>query len=469
MASTVETIRQLTIQARTVGVDEARQKLENTSRSLGTMEGALARVERAYEPLRTATEKLTSVSRTLTLAVAAGTITQERSNQLYDLAVDKLTGYTRAVQQATTAEIRAREARDTAARAAAQSSQNALNQRLGVGTGPARDYQADFRAAAAAADALQGKLVPLIGVQQRYLAALTEIGGAQRAGIITVEQAIEARARETASYQRNLEVIERTKVAVQAANQAVVNKQLGVAAPSGRDGGADMEAAIQAAERLRGKYDPLFAAQMSYRASLAEVRSLHSTGAITQDQYAAAVDRVKTAFVAQMEAQGRSSVSTRAAAAAAKEAAAAEEARAAAAAKWNALSMVGAQAYREATDPNARASARLSSLSGPAPMSATEKNALAAAVDPLADAMQKRDRQLAKAETALKAGAINEEGYRRSVAQTTAVYMAQERAIGTFIRNTEQAAKGAKLSASRSRTSASSSTTWPPRWRAASR
>ncbi|OAS26283.1 phage tail length tape measure family protein [Methylobacterium platani] len=447
MASTVETIRQLTIQARTVGVDEARQKLENTSRSLGTMEGALARVERAYEPLRTATDKLTAVSRTLTLAVAAGNITQERSNQLYDQAVDKLTGYSRIVQQATTAEIRAREAREASARAAARLSQDSLNSRLGVRTAPARDYEADFRAAAAAADALQGKLVPLIGVQQRYLAALTEIGGAQRAGIITVDQGIEARARETASYQRNLEVIERTRVAVQAANQAVVNKQLGVAAPSGRDGGADMEAAIQAAERLRGKYDPLFAAQMTYRASLAEVRSLLSTGAITQDQYAAAVDRVKTAFVAQMEAQGRSSVATRAAAAAAKEAAAAEEARAAAAAKWNALSMVGAKAYREATDPNARANARLSSLSGPAPMSAAERDALAAAVDPLADAAQKRDRQLALADRALKTGAVNEEGYRRSVAQTTAVFMAQERAIGTFIRNTEQAAKGAKLSA----------------------
>lgn len=446
MASTVETIRQLTIQARTVGVEEARQKLENTSRSLGTMEGALARVQRAYEPLYTATEKLASVSRTLTLAVAAGNIGQERANQLYDKAVDKLTGYSRIVAQATTAEIRAREAREASARAAAQLSQSTLNARLGVGAGPARDYEADFRAAAAAADALQGKLVPLIGVQQRYLAALTEIGGAQRAGIITIDQAIEARARETASYQRNLDVIERTKTAVQAANQAVVNRQLGVSAPSGRDGASDMEAAIQSAERLRAKYDPLFAAQTAYRAQLAEVRSLLDTGTITQDQYAAAVTRVKTAFVAQMEAQGRSSVASREAAAAAKEAAAAEEARAAVAAKWQALSAQGAQAYREATDPNARASARLSSLNGPAPMTAAERQALAAAVDPLADAAQKRDRQLALADKALKTGAINEEGYRRSVAQTTAVFMAQERAIGTFIRNTEQAAKGAKLS-----------------------
>ncbi len=300
MATNLETIRRIKIEAQVSGVEQATARLNDTSRAIGTMEGAVARARRAYDPLFTATERLAAVQRTATLAVAAGNLTQEEASRLYEQAANKITGYGRELERVTRLEIQARAAREASARAVAQANQGALNQRLGVGAGPARDYEADFRAAAIAADALQGRLVPLIGIQQRYLAVLAEIGGAQRAGIITTEQAIDARVREAASYQRNLDTIERTKAAAAAANQTAINQRFGIGAAPSRDAAADFQAAATAADNLRARYSPLFAAQRQYLAALAEIKEASKAGILTENERAAALERTKAAFAAQV-------------------------------------------------------------------------------------------------------------------------------------------------------------------------
>ncbi|MBB2832393.1 UNVERIFIED_ORG: hypothetical protein GGD51_002522 [Rhizobium esperanzae] len=55
-------------------------------------------------------------------------------------------------------------------------------------------------------------------------------------------------------------------------------------------------------ERLRAKYNPLFAAQQSYAASLKEIKSAHALGAISATEMTTALDREKSAFTSQIAA-----------------------------------------------------------------------------------------------------------------------------------------------------------------------
>ncbi|MBB4290612.1 hypothetical protein GGE16_002652 [Rhizobium leguminosarum] len=55
-------------------------------------------------------------------------------------------------------------------------------------------------------------------------------------------------------------------------------------------------------ERLRAKYNPLFAAQQSYAASLKEIKATHALGAISASEMTSALDREKSAFTSQIAA-----------------------------------------------------------------------------------------------------------------------------------------------------------------------
>lgn len=200
----LETIRQLTIQARTEGFEQAQARLDSTSRSIGTMEGAVTRAERAFSPLYSATEKLTALSRTLALAVASGTRTQAEANAIYDAAVNKLTGYGRELDRVTKIEIQARAAREASAQALARANQQDLNNRLGVSRGPGRDGAADFQAAANAADNLRARYSPLFAAQRQYLATLGEIREASKAGILTENERAAAMERTKAAFARQV-------------------------------------------------------------------------------------------------------------------------------------------------------------------------------------------------------------------------------------------------------------------------
>lgn len=200
----LETIRQLTIQARTDGFEQAQARIDSTSRSIGTMEGAVTRAERAFSPLYSATEKLTALSRTLALAVASGTRTQAEANAIYDAAVNKLTGYGRELDRVTKIEIQARAAREASAQALARANQQDINARLGVSRGSGRDGAADFQAAANAADNLRARYSPLFAAQRQYLATLGEIREASKAGILTENERAAAMERTKAAFARQV-------------------------------------------------------------------------------------------------------------------------------------------------------------------------------------------------------------------------------------------------------------------------
>ncbi|QRE78096.1 hypothetical protein F1D61_30865 [Methylobacterium aquaticum] len=164
------------------------------------MEGAVARARRAYDPLFTATERLAAVQRTATLAVAAGNLTQEEANRLYEQAANKITGYGRELEKVTRLEIQARAAREASARAVAQANQQTLNSRFGIGAAPGRDAAGDFAAAANAADNLRARYSPLFAAQRQYLATLAEIKEASKAGILTENERAAALERTKAAF-----------------------------------------------------------------------------------------------------------------------------------------------------------------------------------------------------------------------------------------------------------------------------
>ncbi|TFZ59899.1 hypothetical protein E4V01_05370 [Methylorubrum sp. Q1] len=63
---------------------------------------------------------------------------------------------------------------------------------------------------------------------------------------------------------------------------------------------AAADAAAIEMDRLRAKYDPLFAAQQTYRSSLAELRQALAVGAISEAADTAELDRRKAAFTEQV-------------------------------------------------------------------------------------------------------------------------------------------------------------------------
>jgi hypothetical protein len=99
---------------------------------------------------------------------------------------------------------------------------------------------------------------------------------------------------------------------VAAANQAHFNTVLGVdsaSAGSARQSAAAFEEAARAAndeavalDRLRSKYNPLYAEIQRYRAAQAEIRQAHAMGALGADEMAAAIGRERTAALAAIAA-----------------------------------------------------------------------------------------------------------------------------------------------------------------------
>lgn len=85
----------------------------------------------------------------------------------------------------------------------------------------------------------------------------------------------------------------------QLAVQQRINALTGVSGGSNSaERAADVEAYASAMDDLRAKYNPLFAAQRSYRQNLDEIKMALRTGAISQTEYAAAMSRTKDQFAA---------------------------------------------------------------------------------------------------------------------------------------------------------------------------
>ncbi|WP_264045512.1 phage tail length tape measure family protein [Methylobacterium flocculans] len=228
---TIETIRRITTQARTEGVEAAASALnklaassdgvtvatDRQGRAMLSNQAAIDRASRAYEPMYAVQQKLVGLSKQLEIAQATGRISQEASTRLYDQAVDKLTGYTRALEQAARAEIQARAAQASAAQATAGANQQAINQRLGVQPSSGIvSRAADFEAAAASADRLRAKYSPLFAAQTQYRSTLTEISDAAKAGVLSEAERAAAMMKTKDAFATQVKAIREGNAAVQA-------------------------------------------------------------------------------------------------------------------------------------------------------------------------------------------------------------------------------------------------------------
>lgn len=98
------------------------------------------------------------------------------------------------------------------------------------------------------------------------------------------------------AFTQELRKQEAQAVKTASANQAAINKQLGVSGPSAVSqgaGGSAMEAEI---ERLRMKYDQVYASSNLYEKSLAELSRAHMLGVTSTKQHEAAVESLNLEY-----------------------------------------------------------------------------------------------------------------------------------------------------------------------------
>nr|WP_314074420.1 hypothetical protein [uncultured Roseococcus sp.] len=231
-----------------------------------------------------------------------------------------------------------------AARRAAQV-QEVVNRFAGVRS--VDDYSsraADIAAYGVELDRLRSRYDPLFAAQQRYRADLSDLRNALATGAIAeatytarleerkaafAEQAqglglmSRAHREAAAAAAHNADIqsqvaarIEATAAAAQKASsyQAGINQTLGVSQSGGYgERAAEIAAYGVELDRLRAKYNPLFAAQQQYRASLAEIASAERVGALASREAAAAKEATKMAFANQVrEINGMGSASEQA-------------------------------------------------------------------------------------------------------------------------------------------------------------
>lgn len=82
------------------------------------------------------------------------------------------------------------------------------------------------------------------------------------------------------------------------ANQDAFNRQLGITGPSATEGGAGASAMEAEIERLRQKYDQIYAASQMYERSLQELNMAHMLGVTSIKQHEAAVEALNAEYQA---------------------------------------------------------------------------------------------------------------------------------------------------------------------------
>ncbi|MGH6746596.1 hypothetical protein [Novosphingobium sp.] len=154
-------------------------------------------------------------------------------------------------------------------------------------------------------------------------------------------------------------------------------------------------------DRLRGQYNPLFAVIQKYRASVDEIRSAHSVGAISTDEMTKAISRQRQASLESIAAiKGRAS-------AAQQDAQAQREAAQA--------SQAAALAAKEAAQQQAAYAAQAAVVRGQ--------------LDPMFAAQQRFNQQMDLLDTLLREGAIRQHEYAAATAQARAALQDQAQAV----------------------------------------
>ncbi|WP_457587285.1 phage tail length tape measure family protein [Ensifer canadensis] len=189
----------------------------------------------------------------------------------------------------------------TEASKTAKSLQQLIDRTVGLNAGAAsagyRDRAADIAAYGVELDRLRAKMDPLFAAQQRYQAKLLEIAQAERVGAISASAAIDIRMRETAAYNAQINALDRVATARKASAEAFVGRN--TITP---DRGADVAAYGAELDRLRAKYNPLYAAVSQYKAAVADIRTAHSAGAISAKEMTAEIERQRRATLESIDA-----------------------------------------------------------------------------------------------------------------------------------------------------------------------
>ncbi|MDQ0454720.1 phage tail length tape measure family protein [Rhizobium paknamense] len=187
----------------------------------------------------------------------------------------------------------------TEAAASATKVQALIEQQAGLSRPAANTNSraAEIAAYGAELDRLQAKFDPMFAAQQKYQNALQQIDQAQRMGVISASQAIDLKLKETNAY---------NALASAAGNAAAANKRYAEAvvakATITPDRGADIAAYGQELDRLRAKYNPLYAVTINYKSAVAEIRQAHAAGAISADEMTTAISRQRQATLASIDA-----------------------------------------------------------------------------------------------------------------------------------------------------------------------
>ena len=194
----------------------------------------------------------------------------QSSSEGTDQATSELQGLAKAYDGVTVASQSTERAT-----VSAESKFSSLERRLGTSTGQMSQFEkgvATINVALAQNPALQDRAYDALGkLEQRY-------GG--------VSQVLQK---------------QRDQLAQVAAVQKTVDATTGVVGLSDSSARAtDIENYGKQLDNLRAKYNPLFSAQQSYKASLAEINNAAKVGALTEAERAAAIMNTKVAFVEQV-------------------------------------------------------------------------------------------------------------------------------------------------------------------------
>ncbi|WP_320202471.1 phage tail length tape measure family protein [Agrobacterium rosae] len=152
-------------------------------------------------------------------------------------------------------------------------------------------------AAAAALERLKAKYDPVIAAQLKYKTRVAEIAQAQAAGAVSASQAIDLRMREKASLDAMVGSLNNVAAARKASAENAVAR-----ATITPDRGADVAAYGAELDKLRMRYNPLFAVITNYKQSQADIRQAHAVGAISADEMSAALDRQRRSTLASIDA-----------------------------------------------------------------------------------------------------------------------------------------------------------------------
>ncbi|MER8817168.1 phage tail length tape measure family protein [Mesorhizobium sp. M0965] len=138
------------------------------------------------------------------------------------------------------------------------------------------DRGSDIAAYGEELDRIRANYDPLFVAQTRYRTAIEAINQAERTGAISGSLAIDARLRETVALNSQISALNGLAAAQKNAAQSMVNRVSIVP-----DRGSDIAAYGDELDRLRARFNPLYAASKQYEAELTELNNAHKVGAFT--------------------------------------------------------------------------------------------------------------------------------------------------------------------------------------------